>query len=109
MPALRLAGLTCALALLAACGPAPPPEPEPAAPKVYDVRGTFVASQFEGKVMVVDHQEIPGFMAEMRMDFTLENPEEIRELEQGDEIRFRLHVTDEKMWADRVEKVLVLD
>src|SRR5690625_8029048 len=39
--------------------------------KTYDVRGRIVEVRNDGRTLVVDHEEIRGYMAAMTMPFTL--------------------------------------
>jgi protein SCO1/2 len=73
--------------------------------EVYEVRGEYLGPQFDGKAMKVRHEEIPGYMKAMIMDFKLDEPAEIDDLEPGDKIQFRYVVTIDDAWAEEVQKL----
>jgi protein SCO1/2 len=95
--------------LLAACGggeesaASAPAQEEPAT--VYQVRGQFVMYQYGGEAIRVDHEEIPGFMKAMRMDFRPKDPAEVEGLEPGDKISFRYVVGEKDEHIEGIEKL----
>ena len=50
------------------------------------VRALFLRSIYEGDAVMVEHEEIPDFMPAMRMPFTLERPDLIAGLSEGDKV-----------------------
>ena len=84
------------LLLLAGCGGAPERQ-------VYDVRGLYVSPAYGGAAMLVDHEEIPGYMEPMRMTLKLADPAELLGIESGDKIRFDLVVTEADAVVENVE------
>ena len=82
---------------------------EPAAPDapvtLHEVRGQFVRPTFDGEAMRVDHEEIAGVMPAMTMDFQLEDPKSIAELEEGDTIEFIYVLGDGTPYAREVRRV----
>ena len=112
MPRPGLSVLTLSIVLVftaAACSngePAPEPEPETAEVQTFVVRGIFARAEQEGQAMHVRHEEIPGFMASMAMNFRLDDPAEIEGLEYGDKIEFTLVVEgDLDMHANQIKKL----
>ena len=101
--------LTLLLAVAVGCGgpsdPAPAPATEAAEPAVYRVRGVFDQLETDGASMIVQHEEIPGFMAAMTMPFDLEDPTEGEQLEYGDKIEFEYVVTDTGNYARAIAKL----
>lgn len=71
----------------------------------YDVRGRIIEIQDGGETLLVDHEEIRGYMAAMTMPFTAEDVSEIEGLSVGDAITFVYHVTDEGMWITDIERI----
>jgi protein SCO1 len=68
--------------------------PAAAAPeRLYDVTGVVKARLDDGQ-LVIKHDPIPGFMAAMTMAFTLSDPAEGAKMKPGDQVRFRLRVTE---------------
>src|SRR5438045_4541672 len=57
---------------------------------VYSVTGVFLESRAEGRVAVIRHEPVPGYMEAMTMPFNVKRPEELRPLKAGDQIYFRL-------------------
>jgi len=74
-------------------------------PERYAVRGEYKGSQFDGKVAVIFHEEIPGLMEAMQMGFKLEHPEEITTLTGGEAISFDLLMRGND-WS--IENIVVL-
>jgi protein SCO1/2 len=54
---------------------------------------------------VISHEEIPGYMPAMAMEFQAAAPAELGGFEPGDKIEFRLRVTDTQSRIDRLRKV----
>jgi protein SCO1 len=84
--------------------PAPAAEPAPAQTKVqtFQVRGVVREVQEGGKVAVIRHEEISGYMAAMTMSFDVKEPVEMAEVHPGDKVSFRLTVTDTDGWIDQI-------
>ena len=57
---------------------------------VYTVRGVVEDVQPDYRQVVVDHEEIPGFMPAMTMNFDVADPALLERLEPGQQIEFRL-------------------
>jgi len=118
-------GLGCLASLLAAAGfvscvhspPAPgaapakggssdaPPAaaaPTNGSPQVYFVKGVVEEIKPGRKVVVVKHEEIPGYMEAMTMPFDVKDPRDLALVKPGDKILFRMLVTKEEGWIDRV-------
>ncbi|MBI2926236.1 MAG: SCO family protein [Verrucomicrobia bacterium] len=79
----------------------------PAAPAVrtFPVRGTIQELKPDGTTAVIKHEEIPGFMAAMTMPLEVKDPKELAGLQPGDEISFRLVVTETESWIEGVTKL----
>jgi protein SCO1/2 len=72
--------LVTALLLAVACGPAA---------EIYEVGGVVEEVHPERQQVRIAHQEIPGFMPAMAMDFDLADPGLLEGLEAGQVVRFR--------------------
>ncbi|TAL03365.1 MAG: hypothetical protein EPO07_06370 [Verrucomicrobia bacterium] len=71
----------------------------------FPVRGQIVSLAADGKTANIKHEEIPGYMGAMTMDFEARDTNELRGLAAGDQISFRLLVTDKDGWIDQVRKL----
>lgn len=83
---------------LAACGGAEEPE-------VHAVRGQVVKVLKDGGELVVDHEDIDGYMAAMQMSIPVGDPEQARGLAPGDKVRFTLHIAERGPWIDAIERL----
>jgi protein SCO1/2 len=55
--------------------------------------------------VVVKHEEVPGFMPAMTMPFDVKEPKELQGLKPGDRISFRMLVTTNDGWIDRIQVI----
>jgi protein SCO1/2 len=78
------AKLLAAALFVAACGPSA---------DVYEVRGVVQDVHPEQQQLVIAHEEIPGFMPAMSMNFDLASPALLEGVEPGQVVRFRLEHT----------------
>ena len=69
----------------------------------YQVRGRIVEVRNDGRTLMVDHEEIPGYMAAMTMPFNLADGASAEGLTAGDAVSFTYHVSASGMWIDGVE------
>jgi protein SCO1/2 len=82
------------LQLGVACRSQPAMAEPPADARRYDLKGTVVAVNPAVREIIVDHEEIPGFMDAMTMPFYVGEAEELRGLAPGDRITGELLVWD---------------
>src|SRR5436190_7039321 len=74
-------------------------------PSVYIVEGT-VERTYPGEARIqIAHDQIPGYMQAMTMDFDAKDPDALTGLQPGDRVRFNLVVTREKGWIENVHRV----
>ncbi|MEX1055993.1 MAG: copper-binding protein, partial [Rhodothermales bacterium] len=78
--------LLCLLLILAACG----------RERTYEGRGRVAGFGDDGLTIIVEHEEIEGFMPAMTMPFSAAVSSEISGLNHGDAISFRLSVSSGK-------------
>ncbi len=71
-------------------------------PKTYDVTGIVKKLKPEIRTAVIDHEEIPGYMDAMVMSLEVRDPSELKGINPGDKIRFRMNVTEDDGWIDRL-------
>lgn len=91
----------------------PPPAPiSMAAPvpvpstnlQTFFVRGVVKELKADGKTVVIDHEEIPNYMAKMIMPFKVKDTNQLASLGTNDQIHFRLNVAEYESWIDQVTK-----
>src|SRR5687767_4301262 len=70
----------------------------------FQVRGVLQELKAGGKTAVITHEEIPGYMDAMTMPFNVRDTNEITLLKPGDQISFRLRVTDNESWIEQIIK-----
>lgn len=66
----------------------------------FTVRGVVRETRPAKSQLIVKHEEIPGYMDAMTMPFQVRDPGIIESVKAGDEITFKLHVTDKDHWID---------
>jgi protein SCO1/2 len=71
--------------------------------KAYSVRG--VVKEVGEKSVTVQHERIPGYMEAMTMPFDVKNTNELRGLQAGDKISFRMIVTSKEGWIEHITKL----
>jgi protein SCO1/2 len=71
----------------------------------YPVRGTIQELKPQEKSIVVSHQAIPSYMDAMTMPFRVRSWEELKGLQAGDQISFRLSVTETESWIGNIVKL----
>jgi protein SCO1/2 len=96
----------CALAIeLVSCGgPKTGNRPAGTGARTYQVRGVVREIQPDGRTVLIRHEEIPGYMEAMSMAFNVRETNELAGLKPGDEVSFRLSVTGEASWIDRLKR-----
>jgi len=109
-PACTLALALGALACLPACG-TPKSAPASAAPasgpaeaKTYPGHGVIRGFQSDGKVVVIEHQAIPGLMEGMTMGFELADPAAAKGFKVGDSVDFTLSVQGDNWLVESLKK-----
>jgi protein SCO1/2 len=58
--------------------------------KLYDVRGKVVAVNTAKPAVTLDHEDIPGLMKGMQMEFGVEDPKLLDGVKPGDQVQGRL-------------------
>src|SRR4051812_41819672 len=62
--------------------------------KIYDIKGKVVSVDAEKKTVRLDHEDIPGFMKAMEMDFPVQDSKLLAGLKAGGAVHGRLKVKD---------------
>lgn len=58
--------------------------------KVYDIKGKVVAVDAEKKTVTIDHEDIPGLMKAMKMEFKVEDEKVLTGIKAGDAVHGKL-------------------
>ena len=75
-----------------------------ALPREFVANGTVEDIQPEARIIVIRHGAISNYMAAMTMPFRVRSQTDLAGLSSGDEISFKLHVTDSESWVDHLVK-----
>lgn len=71
--------------------------------KVFQVRGVVQKPMpGDAAMMIIDHEEIPGYMPRMIMPFKAKDPAEFAKLEPGMVVTFDYHVVADESWVTGV-------
>jgi protein SCO1/2 len=73
--------------------------------KTYQVKGVVHEVQPTRQKVVIAHEKIPGYMDAMTMTFDVKNTNELTGLKPGDDISFRMVVTEDDGWIDQVKRL----
>lgn len=102
---MRLASAVLLAILLVACADEPvKPLSEPGE-KLYPVRGTILSRRAADNTLHMDHEEIPGFMAAMKMDYAVRGAKVDELPRNGTRVEARLHVTQRAYWITDVKPI----
>lgn len=71
---------------------------------MYQVKGVLEEVRSEGWKALIAHEDIPGYMDAMTMLLDVKNTNELAGLKPGDQITFRMLVTDDDGWIDHVRR-----
>jgi protein SCO1/2 len=73
--------------------------------QVFQVKGVIKELKPDGKTVVIRHEEVPNYMPAMTMPFEAKPPGELKGLAVGDQVEFRMTVTDNDVWIDQLRKI----
>lgn len=71
----------------------------------FEVKGVVRGVESDGQTILIQHEDIPGFMPSMTMPFALHGTNASQGFAAGDPVRFELTVTKDDSWISRIEKV----
>lgn len=103
MKKIHLLSIVC-LALLTGCEPKKSssiPAANPAA-TTYSTRGLVREIAADRRNALIKHEEIPGYMKAMTMKLSVRDTNELAGINPGDEITFKLMVTETEDWIEAV-------
>jgi protein SCO1/2 len=70
----------------------------------FVARGLIRGLPAGGQTVVVRHEEIPGFMPKMTMEFNVRDSNELRGLLAGDAITFRVRANEQESWIEGIQR-----
>ncbi len=77
----------------------------PSGTQIFSVTGLVKELKPDNKTVVVQHEEIPNYMQAMTMPFEVRDTNELAGLKTGDQVSFRLLVTEKDGWIDQLTKL----
>ncbi|HEY4416019.1 MAG TPA: SCO family protein [Verrucomicrobiae bacterium] len=83
--------------------PASSASPSTADARVFLARG--VVEVVQAPAITIKHEAITNYMAAMTMPFHVKDPGELTGLQRGDQVNFKLHVTENESWVSGISKV----
>jgi protein SCO1/2 len=107
---LFIIALPFALLILIVCGAKsatsfPPPNEGATNARMFIAKGTVTELKPDNRTVVIRHEAISNYMAAMTMPFKVKDPKELAGLQRGDEISFRLQVTETESWVGHIAKI----
>ena len=99
--------LLAAMLVALACAKATPPEKplSEGGEKLYAVRGVVVGRDAGDNTLRLDHEEIPGYMEAMIMDYPVRGEAVASLPADKTRVEARLHVHDDRVWLTDVKRV----
>ncbi len=71
--------------------------------RVFEVRGVIQELPEDQPLrVVIDHEEMPGYMGAMIMPFRVKDAAELEGLQPGDQVTFEYHVTGTQSWVEKI-------
>lgn len=103
---LRAAAPLLAVLLTGCVADSPAKKPD-AAPflQAFQARGVVKELKPDGHTVVINHEEIPGYMPAMVMPFTVKGTNELQNIAAGDTVAFQLIVSADDGWIEQVRKL----
>ena len=77
---------------------------ENSAVKIYDIKGKIVAIRPDREGVTLDHEDIPGLMKGMKMEFMLEDARILEGLQAGDQVQGKLKVESGSQMITELKK-----
>ena len=75
-----------------------------ASTRIFPAQGVVLSINREQRQIVIRHGAISNYMDAMTMPFKVKTAGDLAALQAGDEISFRLHVTETESWVDQIVK-----
>ena len=77
--------------------------------RAFTTRGLIRSIAPDFKTMIVRHEDIPGFMPKMTMEFDVRDTNEVRGLAPGDTITFIVKANEEDSWIEGIKRASTND
>jgi protein SCO1/2 len=71
----------------------------------YQVKGVVRDVRPESGTVVIKHEDVPGYMMAMTMPFEVKDTNELRGLQIGDVVSFRMVLAGNDAWIEQIKKV----
>ncbi|MGH7994577.1 MAG: copper-binding protein, partial [Limisphaerales bacterium] len=84
---------------------APAPAPDETGAQIFAARGVVREFSSNDQTVTISHEAVSNYMSAMTMPFKVRNTRELAGLHSGDEVTFRLHVTETDSWVDRITRI----
>lgn len=101
----RVAVIFLTLALVACAGEEAAKPLSVPGEKLYTVRGVILSRNPGMNSVNMDHEEIPGFMTAMKMDYSVRGAEVTTLPADKTRVEAKLHVTDRSYWITDVKPI----
>lgn len=73
--------------------------------QIFSVTGVVKELKPDGRSVVIEHEEIPNYMQKMTMPFEVRDTNLLAGVKPGDQLTFRLRVTEKDGWIDQLTKI----
>src|SRR5215471_4675688 len=70
--------------------------------RTFDAKGVVTELELSRNHITIRHDAITDYMPAMTMSFRVKDPNEMTKLRAGDQVNFRLSVTESESWIDRL-------
>jgi len=94
---------------LAGCGSPKPAEQPASGPRRYHMAGRIVSVEAAKQQLVIDADDIPGFMAAMTMGYSVKNPNQLTPLSAEDKITADVVVNGSDVYLENIVVVKKAD
>ena len=73
--------------------------------QVFAAKGVVRELSAEERTITISHEPVSNYMEAMTMPFKVKDPAVVAGLHPGDEVTFRLHVTQTDSWVDQITRI----
>lgn len=73
--------------------------------QTYTVKGRVAGFGSNNRALIVEHEEISGYMPAMTMTFKTSETTAVEQLERGQAVRFQYHISTDSSWITNIQKV----